>query len=82
MIDMMASTRNQQNQPLGLTDPGHGASGSNPFLMKGAALGVKSFTLQAPITKELGNSAELGENPGTTEYELNYRIKIEKVPGL
>ena len=62
------STFGEQNEPLGLLDPGP---------MKAEKDGEWPISEKAFYTKELGTTAELGVNPKIVDYTLHYRLKIE-----
>lgn len=91
IFDLMFSTFNDQNDPLGIIDAGHGNSSErtfNPmvvsdFIRRFGEGTTKEFRVKGYQTLEVGDSAELVQvNPdlaaGTEiDYELRYSIHIE-----
>jgi hypothetical protein len=91
IFSLMWDTFNDQNEPLGLIDPGLGPDRElphNPLKIKDLPLGQKKeFKLTAYFTWELDDLAELLERPHQTDadasnedyidYVLTYSIKVE-----
>jgi len=81
----MAGTLADQNDPLGLIDPGHPmliADTPNPITVRevlrrlGGTNGTLHGTLTAMFTEEEDGSAELLFDSSDRDYLLNYRIEI------
>ncbi|MFN0105294.1 MAG: hypothetical protein ACKV2U_24805 [Bryobacteraceae bacterium] len=74
--DMMFWTFNDQNTPIGIVDPGKGAS-DNPLPVRTLDFTNNlRHTQVAKFTEEVGDSAELAENIRLTDYSLNYLVSV------
>lgn len=76
IADMMFFTFNDQNDPLGIIDPGTGAA-DNPLPVHGLNMLNTQHTQVAFFTEEVGESAELVEDPNRIDYRLHYRVTVQ-----
>lgn len=96
LFDLMFSTFNDQNDPLGLIDPGRGdraERAENPIRVSDVVKKVgennaHAVSLKAMRTAEVGDSAELVAvdpdlaDPEDLDYTLHYEILVETQDGL
>jgi hypothetical protein len=79
VANMMFWTFNMQNEPLGIIDPGRGAA-DNPLRVHGLNMQNTEHWQVAFFTEEVGESAELAEDPHRIDYRLHYRVTVEPQP--
>ena len=87
LFSKLFTTLNDQNDPLGLIDPGYGTPAENavnPFVIKNAGTDPTTITLLGLQTWEKGDTAELlerprdqGIDPDWIDYALTYTITVE-----
>jgi hypothetical protein len=91
IAEMMFFTFNDQNDPLGIVDPGHGPDNNplqlqnagnnvtlgNPIELKNLKDGSFNLTLVAFSTEEVGESAELVESPSVMDYKLIFSVDVK-----
>jgi hypothetical protein len=86
VFSRLFTTFNDQNDPLGLVDPGQGTveeNAQNPFLIKDQENITTTITLLGLETWEKGDTAELLERPRVgilpewIDYALTYTITVE-----
>ena len=98
LFDLMFSTFNDQNDPLGLIDPGRGDAAERPNNPMRVVDALKKLTdskksaleipLKARRTDEVGDSAELVAvdpdlaEPEDLDYTLHYEIAVDPQDGL
>jgi hypothetical protein len=80
----MATTVNDQNDPLGQIDPSLGTEAErqiNPMIVD-KPFARKAFVLQALSTREIGASAELAEDRDILDWRLHFFVTVEdpKIP--
>jgi hypothetical protein len=78
---MMFFTFNMQNEPLGIIDPTV-VRADNPLPVHRLDMQNTPHVQVAFLTSEVGESAELAEDPTKVDYSLNYLVTVEpqKVP--
>lgn len=85
IVAKLASTWSNQNDPLGIIEPGQPmfiSDTPNPFKVKDLiptldANKERACTLTACFTEEVGSSAELVFDPTKKDYTLHYTIRVE-----
>ena len=87
LFSKLLKTLNDQNEPLGLIDPGYGTAvedAQNPFFIKRQENTTTKITLLGLQTWEKGSTAELLERPRDVvilpewiDYELTYTVTVE-----
>jgi hypothetical protein len=92
LADMMFFTFNDQNDPLGIIDPGHGRIGNerqlqdvgngvilgNPIRLKNVKDSTLKYSLIAFSTEEVGESAELEESTSIMDYRLIFSVDVKR----
>lgn len=85
LFSLMWTTFNDQNEPLGLVDPGYGSAtenANNPFKIKDKSGKQPDIVLRGLSTWEVGDTAELvvrppePENADWVDYKLTYTITV------
>jgi hypothetical protein len=71
------SSAGNQNDPIGMIDPSmNPAEPHNP--LKPNFEGVRGFQCKAFFTEEIGDTAELAEDPREDDYFLNYSVEVHR----
>jgi hypothetical protein len=76
LANMMFTTFNMQNEPLGIIDP-TAVKADNPLAVHGLNMQKTQHLQVAYFTTEVGESAELAEDPTKIDYTLNYLVTVE-----
>ena len=76
IANMMWTTFNDQNEPLGLIDPDPSVA-TNPWKVDGPPTQSNQRSLRAFSTTEVGDSAELVTDTSVLDYTLVYEVSIE-----
>jgi hypothetical protein len=83
VADMMASTFNDQNDPLGIIDPlgsaqrARGGTADNPLPVAALDFTNAPHSQIAFFTEEVGESAELAEDRTRIDYVLHYEVTVQ-----
>ena len=80
IYDRMSETRGEENESLGVIDPGHKQSTSdseNPVSIRGF-LGKKELEYTALFTSEVDRTAELKEDTARIDYRLHATLVVTR----
>ncbi len=83
LVEKMLTTFNDQNDPLGQIDPGMDTDLNlgNPLKIRAnTKMDKKPHFFRAFETMEVGDSAELEQDPDEEDYQLHYELTIDTQP--
>ena len=80
LVEKMLTTFNDQNEPLGQIDPGMDVdlNKGNPIPIEAnTEMKEKPFHFKAFETMEVGDSAELEQDPDEEDYQLHFKVTVK-----